>query len=68
MNKQETTLTEWEALELFKEALDEWADNVKLFGMEYLPSQVLESTDPIAFRVMFHDWIDQENLNVEGYN
>lgn len=67
MNK-ETMLTEWEALELFKEALDEWTDNVKLFGMEYLPSQVLESTDPIAFRVMFHDWIDQESLNVEGYN
>lgn len=67
MSKQET-ITEWEALELFKEALDEWTDNVKLFGMEYLPSQVLENTDPIAFRVMFHDWIDQESLSVEGYN
>ena len=61
-------MTEWEALEQFKEALDEWTDNVKLFGMEYTPSQVLESTDPIAFRVMFHDYIDQESLNVEGYN
>lgn len=63
----QNVITEWEAEKLFTESLDEWSNNVKLFGSEYLPSEVLKKIDPIKFREMFLNYIDQEKLIVEGY-
>jgi hypothetical protein len=62
-------LTEWEALELFDESLDE-GETIEVLGMHYEPSRVLKNCDPIAYRVTFHDWIDamSDEFSVEGYN
>lgn len=53
----------------FRDALD-CGDMVKIGSLEYLPSYVLESVDPIAFRVGVSEYADMlaENYAVEGIN
>ena len=51
-------LQDYELEELYKDFIDETTEPVKIWGMEYSPSQVLQDVDPIAFRVGFNDWLD----------
>lgn len=51
-------LQDYELEELYKDFIDETTEPVKIWGMEYSPSQVLQDVDPIAYRVGFNDWLD----------
>ena len=53
----------------FRNALD-CGDMVKIGSLEYLPSQVLEAVDPIAFRIGVSEYADMlaEDYAVEGVN
>lgn len=51
-------VTEREAQEMFNEMLDECYEEIRFGELSYLPSDVLESTDPIAYRVGVNDYID----------
>ena len=53
----------------FRDALD-CGDMVKIGSLEYLPSQVLEAVDPIAFRIGVSEYADilAEDYAVEGVN
>lgn len=53
----------------FRDALD-CGDMVKIGSLEYLPSQVLEAVDPIAFRIGVSEYADMlaEDYAVEGVN
>jgi hypothetical protein len=68
--KTEPVLTEWEAMALYDDMLDECYEPYNLNGMEYMPSAILKECDPIAYRVMFSEYADQlaeEGQPVEGY-
>jgi len=49
---------EYELLEKYKEDINESTELIDIFGMKYEPAYVLQECDPIAFRVMFFDWMD----------
>lgn len=51
-------VTEREAEEMFNEMLDGCESEIKVCGLTYLPSDVLKSTDPIAYRCGVNDYID----------
>lgn len=60
----------WEEVEDgFRDALD-CEGVVKIGSLEYLPSQVLEAVDPIAFRIGVSEYADflAEDYAVEGVN
>jgi hypothetical protein len=46
--------------ELYRDLLDECYPPVKFGQLEYSPSQVLESVDPVAFRVGVNEYADSE--------
>lgn len=54
-------LQEWQLEELFDDLLDQVYEPTNIGGMEYLASTVLKECDPIAYRVGFHDWLDNED-------
>lgn len=58
-----------EVEEGFRDALD-CGDMVRIGSLEYLPSQVLEAVDPIAFRIGVSEYADMlaEDYAVEGVN
>ena len=63
-------LTEWEALALYDDMLDECHEPYNLGGMEYMPSTILKECDPIAYRTGFADyanWLAEDGTPVEGY-
>lgn len=60
-----TYIPEYEAEKLYDEFLDEVNPMITICGMEYCPSKVLEDTDPIAYRCLFSDWLDGENLTTD---
>ncbi len=43
----------------YKDFIDEF-NEVKIMGMSYCASRVLEELDPTAFRCGFNDWLDSE--------
>lgn len=51
-------VTRREAQDMLNEMLDECYDLIRFGELSYLPSDVLESTDPIAHRVSVNDYID----------
>lgn len=51
-------VTEREAQDMFNEFFDECYEEIRFCELSYLPSDVLESTDPIAHRVGVNDYID----------
>lgn len=46
--------------ELYRDLLDECYEPVKFGDLEYSPSHVLESVDPIAFRMGVNEYADSE--------
>ena len=61
MNK----ISEYQAIEMTRDLIDAGEPNVKICGMEYSPSRVLELVDPIAFRCIMLDMLDSEDLEIE---
>lgn len=51
-------VTRYEAVQMFNDMLDECYPEIEFGAVSYLPSDVLESTDPIAHRVGVNDYID----------
>ena len=58
-------LSEYKALNLYDDMLDECYEEIKIGSLTYLPSQVLKEVDPIAYRCGFIDWLDSENLTTD---
>ena len=46
----------------FRDLLDDTSEDIVILGMTYTPSNVLESTDPIAFRCCVSDSYDDETM------
>lgn len=44
--------------EMFDDMLDECHETVTICSLKYAPSDVLKSTDPIAYRCMLADYLD----------
>lgn len=56
--------------EMFQEALDS-EGAVKVAGLEFLPSVILQECDPIAYRTGLNDYADsleRDGYIIEGYN
>lgn len=45
----------------FQEMLDEIYGDVKVAGMEYATSHILENIDEVAYRTFFNDWSDNQD-------
>jgi hypothetical protein len=59
------TMTEREALEAYREMLNECYGNIEIAGLEYTTALALEQVDEIAFRCGFNDWTDAEGIEIE---
>lgn len=63
--------TKRDLYDMYDEHINEVCDQVKIGNLCYAPSQVLKGTDPTAYRVGFHDWLDAEiqakNISVDAY-
>jgi hypothetical protein len=59
-----STLENNEATEEYNDFLDDTNETVKVCGMLYNPSTVLEEVDPIAYRCGYSDWCDEELNNL----
>jgi hypothetical protein len=55
-----TQLHDYQLEEMFDEMLDECYPVVEFGQLSYTPSDVLRSTDPVAYRVGFSDWLDSQ--------
>lgn len=53
-------LSEWYMEEQYDLLLDDCHDVIQIGGVSLMPSDVLKSTDPIAYRVGFHDYVDAQ--------
>lgn len=53
-------LSDRELKERFDEFLDDVYGVVSIAGLSYCTSALLKSTDPIAYRCRFNDWLDAE--------
>lgn len=60
-------ITERDAVERFDEFFNEVVPMVQIGTLEYEPARVLKEVDPVAYHQEFLAWLDQENLDVEGY-
>lgn len=60
-------MNEYQAKKQYDEFLNEIYGIVKLGPYEYEHADCLKSVDPIAYEEGFKNWIDSENLEVEGY-
>ena len=58
-------VTEREAEEMFNEMLDECEPEIEIVGITFSPSDVLKSTDFVAYRCGVNDYIDA--LCQDGY-
>ena len=55
-----TQLHDYQLEEMFDEMLDECYPLVEFGQLYYTPSNVLRSTDPVAYRCGFADWLDAQ--------
>lgn len=64
-------LYEHEAIERYKDMLDDVYPGVTIAGSSFYASTVLQECDPVAFRIGLDEWIVNEveegNMQVEGY-
>ena len=58
-------IEEYEATERYNDMIDECNPIVSIFGMEYLPSRVLEEIDPIAYNCGLADYLDSCGLTTD---
>lgn len=53
-------IPEYQLEQLFNDHFDECFPDVRFGALTYSPSDVLKSTDPIAYREEFLYWLNQE--------
>lgn len=58
-------MTEYAALEQYRDMLDEVYGTVTIADIEYDTSRTLEAIDETAFRCGFSDWLDSEGIELE---
>ena len=58
------TMTELQALEAYREMLDDVCGVVNIAGLQYSTSRALELLDETAFRCGFNDWTDAEGIEI----
>ena len=55
--------------ELFNEMLDECYEKVTVYGIEFLPSDILKSCDPIAYECGMNDYFSEVDvIDFSQYN
>jgi hypothetical protein len=65
-----TVLTEYDALEAYRELIDQTEPMVEVCGSTFMPSRVLEDMDPVCFREGFLDYVNaiaESGTLVEGH-
>lgn len=58
------TISEREALTLYRDFLNDIYGVVKIGGLEYETATAFELVDEIAFRCGFNDWADAEQVDI----
>ena len=53
-------IPEYQLEQLFDDHFDQWFSEVRFGALTYTPSDVLKSTDPIAYRQEFLFWLDAQ--------
>ncbi len=59
-------MTEYAAEKAYIEFLDEAYGPVRVAGLLYETSEILQRLDQTAFRTGFNDWLDAEGIELEG--
>lgn len=57
-------ISEYNAELLYREMLDNCFPTYQIGGLTFLPSQILEECDPIAYHSGLNDWLDAEELEI----
>lgn len=57
-------MSEYDALKMYDDFLDEFYPDCKIAGYEYSTSRALKEVDPIAYRCGFNDWCDAEEIEI----
>ena len=58
-------ITEWNAIALFNDFIDEMDSPVSILGMQYCTSTVLAEVDPTAYNCAMADWLDANDLTTD---
>lgn len=56
-------LSDCELYELYDDMLNEVYESTHIGYTEFMPSDILRSLDPVAYRCGFNDWLDSELWN-----
>lgn len=54
-----------ETVDAYNDYINETHETVTLLGVEYYASNLLEATDPIAYKCGWLDWCDAEGINTD---
>lgn len=57
-------MSEYQALKMYNDFLDECYPNCKIGPYEYSTSRAMEEIDPTAYRCGFNDWLDAEGIEL----
>lgn len=64
-------ITYAQAEDQYRDYINEATPEIKILGMSYLPSRILEEVDPIAYGVVFDEFANhlwEDRIVIEGYN
>ena len=65
MNFHRETMTEQDAMQAYRDMIDAVHVPVRIGELEWDPSRVLETMDPIAFRCGFSDYCDAVGIDTD---
>lgn len=57
------TFTKSELFEMYNDFLDELCETVKIGRLEYSPSEVLKSVDPVAYTIGYNEYLGSQVEN-----
>lgn len=60
-------MTEYEALNEFNKMLVETGTTITVYGVEFDSARILRELDHIAYREMFNNWLDSEEIKIEEW-
>ena len=64
-------ITYAQAEDQYRDYINEATPEIKILGMSYTPSRILEEVDPIAYGVVFDEYANhlwEDGTAIEGYN
>ena len=64
-------ITYAQAEDQYRDYINEATPEIKILGMSYTPSRILEEVDPTAYRVVFDEFANhlwEDGTAIEGYN